>query len=443
MAFVLGTKSLTVADQAVASLGNVVLTVIVARTVSPHAFGEYALLLAGYQLALAATQAIVGEPLLVTLRRKAGPTTDGMVGAALGVALILGVLLLAVAEIAGLVFGLGPALVCLGLLLPGLLVQDALRYVAFVRAQPGYALLSDTCWVVLQFATTAVMLQAGVREVWLLILAWGAPASLSAILIVVLTKARPAPLSGREWIRATRHLSGRFVLESATSTGAYQLVIVIASATAGIVVAGQLRLVQALFGPLHVIVTGVRSATLPEVAERLRQGTPCRSVVARTSVLLGAAATTWTAVLLLLPDAVGSAAFGPAWSGLGVVILLSGLQKFAESIGTGPYLLHRARQLASWTLRVRLVSAALMAAAAVVMAARWGAAGASAAILLGSAYAVSCWWLRYAAEIRAGRSSEIHRKGGRHRRPSGRPALGIAGGYAGGGADLRSGVRGH
>lgn len=428
----LGAKGLAVADQAVSSLGNVVLTVIVARSVSPTAFGEYALLLTGYQLLVAGAQAVVGEPLLVTYRRKTGRAPDTMIPAALGVALAIGLLGLAAALAASLAFQLGPALWCLGLLMPGLLVQDAQRYVAFARLRPGHALLSDLSWTALQLLLTGLLLGAGVKDVWALVLAWGGPASVAAIGVAILTRTRPALTEGPRWIRSTRHLSGRFAVESAASTGAYQLVVVIATATAGIVVAGQLRLVQALFGPLHVLVTGVRAVSLPEVVERIHRGQSCRSIVSGTAAALGAAAAAWTAILLLVPQDLGAAAFGAAWGGLGSVILLFGLQKVAESVGTGPYLVHRARQLASWTLRVRLAATAVMTGGAVVLAPRWGAAGAGAALLLGSTLAVCCWWARYARDARATPTAGRTR-GGRHRRSPGLPFVLAVDGRAGGG----------
>jgi O-antigen/teichoic acid export membrane protein len=415
-----------VADQAVSSLGNVVLTVIVARSVSPQAFGEYAVLIACYQLLVSSTQAVVGEPLLVAGRRRSRTAPDAMAGAAVGLALVVGLLALATSQLATVVFGLGPAPACLGLLMPGLLVQDALRYVAFSRIQPVHALISDVVWVTLQFSLTAVVLHAGVYDVWVLIAAWGAPASVSAVLAAVLMRVRPAPLRSPVWLRSTRHLSGRFFAESAASMGAYQVVIFIAAAVSGVAVAGQLRLVQTIFGPLHVLVTGVRSVSLPQVAERLRVGGSCRSIVSQTAVLLGAAAAAWTATLLLLPDRLGSAAFGAAWAGLHGVILLCGLQKVAESVGTGPYLVHRARQLASWTLRVRLLSMLVMIVSVLALAPRWGAVGAGTAMLLGSALASVRWWLRYRTDARAVPPADARRAGGRHRRPDGVPVAAAA-----------------
>jgi hypothetical protein len=122
------------ADQAMSSLSNVVVTIMVARLVAPEQFGAFSAAMVGFQLAVGAVRAVVGEPWL------SAHSTDSpservramadLVPASLVMSIICSAMIFAsAATLAGTA---RPALVALAVVFPYLGVQDALRYVAVV-----------------------------------------------------------------------------------------------------------------------------------------------------------------------------------------------------------------------------------------------------------------------------------------------------------------------
>jgi O-antigen/teichoic acid export membrane protein len=80
-----------VADQAFSSLTNFALSAIVARSVTPDAFGEFALVFATYLLALGISRSVNTLPLLVRFSGVEDPSWRTAAASATGTALITGV----------------------------------------------------------------------------------------------------------------------------------------------------------------------------------------------------------------------------------------------------------------------------------------------------------------------------------------------------------------
>ncbi len=385
-----GRAGLVVADQGVSSLGNIALTLVVAHSVPLAGFGRYALVLAAYQILVTMSQALVGEPLLVLT----GRISSGAVGGAVATSLSLGAL-------AGLAIALAcavlpsAALLALAALLPGLLLQDCLRNLAFSRDRAHLALLSDTVWTITELVATIAVIRAGHTDVADLVLAWGVPAWPAALVLAVPLGAVPRFDKIPAWTHASRGLAGRYVGEAVASVGTVQVTLYLTGALAGPAAVGQLRLVQALFGPLHVVVTGMRAFGVPEVARRIAERRDSRPVVRGCALLLGGLAGLWTAALGFTPVEVGTVLAGPVWPALGGLVWIVGAQKILESLGTAPFIMHRARRRATRTLVVRLLSAMATVITVSLLVPHHGAAGAAVGMLAGSALAVSCWWTSY------------------------------------------------
>ena len=111
-------------DQAVSSLTNVALTIMVARSVSAAEFGTFSLLLAMYLVCVTVVRGLTSEPLLVRFSAAERTTLSRAVsqssGATVVAALLLTLVLTAVVLATGLVPEL-PALIFLATL-PGLLL---------------------------------------------------------------------------------------------------------------------------------------------------------------------------------------------------------------------------------------------------------------------------------------------------------------------------------
>ncbi|HEY9474585.1 MAG TPA: glycosyltransferase [Mycobacteriales bacterium] len=385
-----GRAGLVVADQGVSSLGNVALTLVVAHSVPLVGFGRYALVLAAYQILATMAQALVGEPLLVL----SGRISSAAVGGAVATSLTLGALAGLAIALACVILPSAP-LLALAVLLPGLLLQDCLRHVAFSRNRAHLALASDTVWTVTQLVATVAVIRSGHTNVRDLVLAWGAPAWLAAVVLAVPLATVPRFREIPTWTHVSRRLTRRYIGEAAASVGTVQVTLYLTGALAGPAAAGQLRLVQALFGPLHVVATGMRAFGVPEVARRIAEQRDSRSVVRTCALLLGGLATLWTAALGFAPAGLGAMLAGPAWPMLAGVIWTLGAQKVLESLGTAPFIVHRARQRATWTLVVRLLSTVVTLTTVSMLVGRMGADGAAVGMLAGSALAVTCWWAGY------------------------------------------------
>ena len=115
------------ADQALSSMTNFALAILVARSVSTAALGAFGLAFTTYTIKLGATRALCQEPLTVRYSATDEPEWRDGTAAATGVALVLGVLAGIVCVGAAFLFSgaLRPSLIVLGIGMPGLIVQDA------------------------------------------------------------------------------------------------------------------------------------------------------------------------------------------------------------------------------------------------------------------------------------------------------------------------------
>jgi O-antigen/teichoic acid export membrane protein len=378
---------LSVADQAVSSLSNIALTVVVARAVAPDDFGRYVLVLATYQLLLAVNQALVSEPFLVLTRSDDGSRAEpGALGAAVGVGVLSGVVLASIGLVSA-----APALVALAVLMPGLLWQDTLRFVAFGRRRPEVALASDTAWSLGQLAVTLVVLSHA-HDVTALVVAWAAPGVASGLLPAVLLGVWPHARAVPAWVRASRHLAARFLGEVAATVGVFQVALYVVGWWVGLAAAGALRLAQTLFGPVNVAIAAARAAVLPELTRSLRDPRRVARLRTRVSAALAGFALLWSTALLAVPDADGARLFGATWLGLTGVLWIVALQKVLDAVGIGPFLVLRARRRATLTLGVRVVAGLLTLVSLLLLVPARGLAGAATALVLGSAVCCATWW---------------------------------------------------
>ncbi len=141
-----------VADQALSSLTNFALAVLVARTVSTSSLGAFGLAFATYTITLGATRALCSEPLTVRYSATGEREWRDGASAATGVALVLGVVAGLLCIAAAFLFGgtLRPSLIVLGIGMPGLIVQDTWRNAFFCHLRGAYAFVNDLAWAVAQ-----------------------------------------------------------------------------------------------------------------------------------------------------------------------------------------------------------------------------------------------------------------------------------------------------
>src|SRR5581483_10133001 len=153
----------TVADQALSSLSNLVLTALVARTSSPHVFGIFGLAFAGYVAVLGMSRALATEPLVVRFGMKSADHVAMEAGPAAGSAAAVGLIgTLAFAVCAFATDGESRVVLALfAAAVPFLLIQDAWRFVFIASRVPRRALENDGIWVLAEVLVLAPIAVAG------------------------------------------------------------------------------------------------------------------------------------------------------------------------------------------------------------------------------------------------------------------------------------------
>ncbi|RAY11387.1 hypothetical protein DPM19_30655 [Actinomadura craniellae] len=309
------------ADQALSSVTNVALTIVVAREVGPAGLGGFAVAYAAYLILVGLCRAVTCEPLLV--RYDTGSWRAGA-AAATGTALVAGTAggfgLLAVAAVLG--GPAGAALLPLALLLPGLLVKDAWRFVFVVAGRPGRALLNDGVWALGQAVALGWVVVAGRPSAGAFVAAWGLAALPAALFGAVQSGVWPAPLRARGWLREHRDLLPGYTVDFAARMGGRQIAFLTVGALAGLPALAAIRAAEVLFGALNVVLQAVPMlAVPPAVAAWRRSAAALRVLVRNLTAGLVALALGYGALALLVPDPVGRALVGETWSGAESVLL--------------------------------------------------------------------------------------------------------------------------
>ncbi|MER6481312.1 hypothetical protein, partial [Streptomyces filamentosus] len=311
-----GRLSWGLADQAASSISNFAVGIYVARSLGLTAFGLFSLAWVTYGVVLNVSRGLATDPLVV--RFSGVPDADWQPAAARasGTALGVGAALGAASLAAGLALGgaLGTAFACLGVVLPGLLLQDAWRFAFFAAGDGRKAFVNDVVWAVA--LVPALVAAARVGGVPAFLLAWGGSAAVAAAYGCVQSGVRPRPGGARAWLRDHRDLGSRYLVENVTNSGASQLRAYGLGAIVGVGAVGVVRGAELLLGPFLAVLMGLSLVTVAEAARVLRRaphrlGTFCLLLGGGQAV----AALLWGGALLLVPDAAGAFVLGDVWSG--------------------------------------------------------------------------------------------------------------------------------
>ncbi|WP_329287631.1 hypothetical protein [Streptomyces sp. NBC_00691] len=396
-----GRLSWGLADQAASSATNFVVGIYVARSLGLDAFGVFSLAWVTFGVVLGISRGLATDPLMVRFSGVPEASWRGAVarssGTALGVGVVVGTVCLAL----GLGVGgpVGSAFACLGVVLPGLLLQDAWRFSFFAAGAGRKAFVND---VVMGVALVpAMVVAARVGSVAAFVLAWGASAAVAAGYGYLQSGIAPRPAGARSWMREQRDLGYRYLVENVGVSGAGQLRAYGLGAIVGVSAVGVVRGAELLLGPFLAVLMGLSLVTVAEAARVLRQA-PHRLRV--FCLLLGGgqavAALLWGAALLLVPDRLGELVLGDVWQAASELIVPAALGVAAASLGTGAAAGLRALAAARRSLRCQLIASTLYvggglggAVAAGTVGSAWGVAAAT----LGSS---AVWWLELRSALR-------------------------------------------
>ncbi|WP_375546730.1 hypothetical protein [Streptomyces gossypii] len=398
---IVGRLSWGLADQAASSISNFAVGIYVARSLGLAAFGVFSLAWVTYGVVLSVSRGLATDPLVVRFSGVPESSWRGAVARASGTALVVGAAIGAACLVAGLGLGgsVGPAFAGLGVMLPGLLLQDAWRYSFFAAGTGRKAFVNDLVWGAA--LVPAMVVAAHVGSVAAFVLAWGGSAAVAAGYGCLQSGIRPQLTGAREWLREQRDLGYRYLVENTCVSGASQLRAYGLGAIVGVSAVGVVRGSELLLGPFLAVLMGLTLVTVAEAARMLRQA-PHR--LGSFCLLLGgglaAAALLWGAALLLVPDPAGEFVLGGVWHSASELIVPATLSVAGAGLGSGAAAGLRALGAARRSLRCQLFASACYvggglggAAVAGTVGSAWGVAAAS---VCGSAV----WWLHLRSALR-------------------------------------------
>ena len=392
-----------VADQALSSLTNFVVGIVVAHNVGLEGFGAFGLAFVAYQIVVGLSRAVVAQPLLIRYSEVDDARWREGAAAGTGMALLIGLLSVPIVLAIGILTtgDIAEAFLALAIVLPGMIVQDAWRFGFFAHHRGGSAFLNDALWAVTQFGALYLVSTLGATTVLWAVLAWGGGATVAALIGVLQARVVPRMTRARAWAHEHRDLLPPYIGEFAANALAGQLMLYTVGFIAGLAAVGALRGANVLLGPIHVVVQGTYLVAVPEAVHFLR--TDIRKFVAfciGASAVLGAVAIAWTTALLLIPDDLGTELLGEVWEPAMAVVPIWGVAFAVVNLAAGAAIGLRALAAAQRTLQGAAITSAASFAGANVGAVGGGAVGAAWGYLVAWIPGLAWWWWLFRVALR-------------------------------------------
>ncbi len=397
-----GRLSWGLADQAVSSMTNFAVSVVVARTLGAVEFGIFTLAWVTYGVVLNISRGLATDPL--TVRFSGVPHADWQravprsCGTALGVGAAAGVVCIAAGTALG--GSLGSAFVALGLILPALLWQDSWRFAFFAAGEGRRAFANDMVWATA--LVPALMLAAGSGSVFAFLLAWGGAAAVAAGFGWVQTGLAPHARGVGPWLRQQRDLGPRYLVENVSISGAAQIRMYGLGAIAGFADVGAVRGADLLLGPFIAVTMGLALVAVPEASRVLRDRPQrLRLFCLGLGGLQAGGALLWgLGLLVLLPNSLGSGLLGEVWPAASVLLLPATLAVAGVGLSNGATAGLRALGAARRSLRCQLFAAAALVTGGLFGAAIAGASGSAWGAAIAAWCAALVWWIQLHAGLR-------------------------------------------
>lgn len=382
-------------DQVLSSATNFAFGILVAAVASPDEFGAFSLVYGVYSICIGLSAGLASNPLVVRFSAAGAREQREAQTASVGTALVLGLLGGTICVGVALILGssVTTPLLVLGLLLPGLLVQDAWRFAFMARARPAQAAVNDAAWAVLQVIGTGTLLALHAVSAATLVLVWGGAATIAGALGCVQAGTSPAPRQARRWLAAHRDLGPRLALESVAHRSGAWLAVAAVGAIAGLSAVAALRGALLLVtGPLNLLFVGAAFVAVPETV-RLLESTPekLQRLTWTVSGAIAAVSAGWCIVVLALAPVVGSRLLGETWPLARPLLLTLTFFAVAQALSIGPAQSLWAMAAAVRSLRCQLANVLLMLVTTAAGAAIDGARGAAAGLVATGVLSVGIW----------------------------------------------------
>lgn len=398
----LGDRAYAVADQAVFSVTSLVVTILVAQRLPAVDFGYFALEYAGYWLVLGALRSLVGEPVLIFTGRAAGSDHPFRYGGGPAATVLIAVVVGAATVVVGLATGIW-SLVALAAVFPLVALQDCLRYVLLSLRGAGRALVGDLVGLAV-IVGGGLLLRPDTVTVWWLIVGGGAVGGL----LVQLPRVGIRFGATSAFLRETRTIGVRALVEFLVTSGVSQLVVFALPAVASVSAVAGLRAAQTLASPLNVLITAAGLVTLSPLSSRVTSGglTAGLAFARRISLLLIAAAAACAVVVAVVPGSVWARVFGESWAFAGSSAPLLCLQQGAAAAGLFATYFLRVSGHASTSVRMRFAMSPLIVVCALLGGHLAGAEGAAVGLSASAVVVAAAYWvLAYRVTRNAGQGA--------------------------------------
>jgi hypothetical protein len=382
-------------DQALYSGTNVLLAVLVAHSVDAENFGAFSLAYILFILVVGSCRSFSGGALLI---RFGGRSQDAvrLAGArAISAAALIGLGLGAACVLAGVAAGgihMGP-LLWLGVTLPFLLGQDAIRSTFFAMERPGRAALNDGVWAGLQLLAIAyVLLTFEDPSATPFVAAWCLAGTAAGLFGLVQLRLAPSMIRLDGWFGEISDLGTPLLFEYLLAAGPGHLLYLLTPVVAGTAALGIIRGAYVFFGPLNVLHEASNMLFVP-TARRAGSLTAIKRIATRVAVVMAAIAAVWTLIIGLLPDVLGELAIDEIWSDTSVVVWILGVSLIAEAliagIGIGLRTVERPVEL----VRARAAAGPFIVVIGLTAGAAWGAPGLAIGLAVGYTLTAVLAWL--------------------------------------------------
>ena len=377
----------SVADQALSSLTNFALRIVVLRETGLRGFGAFSIAFLVYTAALGVSRAMNSQPLMVRFASSEEPEWRRAAKAATGTALVFGVLIGLVGLALSLVLSgtISSNVAAVSLVMPALLLQDAWRFVFSTWRRGRSAFLNDLVWVVAIVPGFAYLTTAGEASSAGYVLAWGIAAAIAAVAGAAQAALLPSPTRVVRWVRAQGDLGSRFTGEFAAMAAGNQLSVYGIAAVAGLEALGAIQAAQLVFGPLNLLSLGLGLVAIPEAVRALERSK--RALRRILSVLGGGLATAillFGAAAYVVPMEWGRALFDDPWTAARALLIPIAIFKAMSALSWSSVVGLRALEAARRSFWVRLGTTPVAIGLAVAGAAVAGAEGGAWGLAIGS-----------------------------------------------------------
>ncbi|WBB69872.1 hypothetical protein [Micromonospora sp. WMMD812] len=404
------------------SLGNLLLSLTVARLATIDDLGRFALAFSLYVLATGLSRTVVTEAVLAeavvegTRRRAVAAGSRRVVAVGVGCALPL---------LAGGIVDRSSYLLLGGVALPGLLLHDYARSVGVGVGRPRRPCVREVIWTTLT-ALAALLGLTGVVGPSAVFGLWAGAGALLGYVTALLSGHQIWP--GWRMDRPGSHAALSYGLQFLLTAGSAQLALTALGVTVGMAVVGALSAGRTVLGPATLLVGSATSLVIPYLA-RVRTATaPARRrAAARVTVALLLATAPACLFVLLLPDRLGEAVLGDNWRHAEPLLWLLALEVLLGGTAMVAFAGHRVHGAARRALLLGGALGVLRVPVVVACAVVWGAVGAAVALALMGLISAAAWWASYLQTTGGGHDGGAPVVGGR---PTGTPtaASGAEGG---------------